>query len=504
MRNNKIIDPSLNKKISQNEKRIQDLFNANLNKSKSIRLMSAPGIKQPAARNFHHKKNKSQDEIYISSYKKGNVNNLKSTIDHSTYYKTIQYEGDDDSIAFMNRMKKRINQNGNNEKEEKKNNKIFHTTVNNVYKKMKEKNKKKVYSKAQLNNVVDRLYNNDYKHKKKPKREVEKETSTIDFSIKTDSMETPVKKKNQATVDVDEMIERFEKDIKNRNKKIEKKREEIKVNEKKLYTYKPVLNKQSKKYESSNNESFLERQKKYDEKMKKKEEKYKEDLKKSQQEKLYKDSYLSKKHNKKENEGETKANNKENIDKMIKSLYDWENQRKKKIENKQKEKSGAAETKFDYMPKINKRSNSMVKKNKNRKMEPDVFSRLSKEDKMLKEKRQILMELYTPSFKPNVITKKERKKKKEINENNNNDDELNHFNKEISKKKKAKNKYSSDSDSDEEDEEEDDDEEEEEEDDEEEKEDNFDFKQDPKIYVEDNVQNKFRNAFLNKIKKGKA
>ena len=50
---------------------------------------------------------------------------------------------------------------------------------------------------------------------------------------------------------------------------------------------------------------------------------------------------------------------------------------------------------------------------------PDVFSRLAKEDKMLREKKQVLIDLYTPSFQPNTFIHKEgkkpKKKKKEIN-----------------------------------------------------------------------------------------
>ena len=490
MRNNKIIDPSLNKKISQNERKIQDLFNSDLNKSQSIRILNKPYHQQPIPRNIHHKKNKSQDEIYFSPYNKSDINNLKSTLDLSTNHRTIQYDGDDDSIAFKNPMKKRIKKKENNEKVLKKNNKIFHQPDNKVFKKMKNNKTQKVYSKEQINTVVNRLYNNNNKSKKKSKREVEKETSTIDFSIKTDSMETPVKNKNQVTVNVDDMIERFEKDIKNRNKKLKKKLEEKKENEKKLYTYKPVLNKKNKKLEPSDKEGFLERQKKYEEKMKEKEEKYIENLRKNEQEKLRNNSFVARKHKKKENEGETKANNKENIDKMIKSFYDWENERKKKLETKKKEKSDVAEVEFDYMPKINKRSNSMAKKNKNRKKEQDVFSRLSNEDKIQKEKRQILIELYTPSFKPNIAKSRKSIKKKD----NKIDKDLDNFNEKILKKNKKK--YSSDSD-----EEDDEEEEEEEDDDEEEEEDNFDYKQDPKIYAEDNVQNAIRNFLLKKIKK---
>ena len=292
------------------------------------------------------------------------------------------------------------------------------------------------------------------------------------------------------------MINRFKEDKKKRDKNIEKKREEIKNNEKQLYTYRPLLNKKSKKYCSMDKDNFLERQKKYDEKMKEKEKRYIEDLKKKEQEEIDNNNCLLKKKNRKESD--TKINKKESVDKMINDMYEWEKRRKEKLEKKQNEKKNNIETKYDYKPKINERSNSIAK-NKNRLKDPDVFSRLAKEDKLLKEKRKLLIELYTPSFKPNTARKEIRPKKKK---KENAIDEIDEFNAKKSKKKKKK-QISNDSDEDDEDEEDEDEEDEENEDEEEEEEEEekFDYKQDPKIYAEDNVQDALRKALLNKIKK---
>jgi hypothetical protein len=338
MRNTKVIDPSLNKKIVENEIKIHDLFNTDLNKSKSRRIIPKNNGGMKIDRNIRHKKNMSQDEIYKNTYNNNEVNIFKSTIDSTPYTKTIQVEGDEDSMAFINKMEKRIRLKSNtNKKEQEKNNKIFYNTFNNVYQKLQNKKSKKVYNKGQVNNIVDRLYNNDYKHKKQPQRDndQEKENSAIDYSIKTGTMATPVKKQNENNANVDEMIERFEEDIKKRNEKIE----EIKKNEKAKYTYKPKL-KKNKKYEPESKDNFLERQKKYEEKIKLKEQRYKEELKKREQEKINKNNYLLKKKKNENNEREeTNINKKESvdIDKTIKNLYEWDNQRKKKIEKKQKE-----------------------------------------------------------------------------------------------------------------------------------------------------------------------
>ena len=518
MRNNKVIDPSLNKKIAENERRIQNLFNSEFTISKSKNNIKAPSQSQKNMRNIHHKKNKSQDEIYktINNIDNKEISLFTGTIDN-TIPKTLQI-GDDDETAFINRMEKRMkSRRKSSQKEEEKNDKIFYSTINNVYQKMKEKKNKKVFNRGQVDNLVDRLYNNDYKNKKQPSKvnkvtkknkEIEKDNSAIDLSLKTESIEIIYKKPNEPNnVNVDNMIERFEEDMKKRNEKMEKKRKEIKKNEKKIYTYKPKIN-ENKKVEYTGKDDFLERQKKYDEQKKKREERFKEDLKREEEKKINENNFLLQKNNRKErqerivkkekkDEKKTEQNNPENkkkkeeVEKMIKHFYDWENKRKEKIASKKKAETGKDETKYDHMPKINKRSNSLANKNNKKKEEPDVFSRLFKEDKMLKEKRQVLVDLFTPSFKPNCFVHNQKIKRK------NNESP----NKKTSKKIYSNNESSSSSVSEEEGEDEDEDEDEESSDESYVKEDNFDFKQDPNVYTGEDIHNKLRNALLNKVKK---
>ena len=108
MRNNKVIDPSLNKKIAENERRIQSLFNAEFTLSKSKNNIRAPSQSQRNMKSIHHKKNKSQDEIYKTIYNIDNkeISLFKGTIDN-TFPKTLQI-GDDGETAFINRMEKRM------------------------------------------------------------------------------------------------------------------------------------------------------------------------------------------------------------------------------------------------------------------------------------------------------------------------------------------------------------------------------------------------------------
>ena len=500
MRNRKLIDPSLNKKIEENERRMQSLFaDTEIAKTRSRQNINKPSNSKKKMGFVHHKKNKSQDEIFAKTFNFDNnqISSFKGAFDNNFSKNLEPLDDDDDSMAFINRMEKRMKAKKRPKKEEgKNNNKIYYSTFNNVNQKMKNNKSKKVYNRDQVDNIVDRLYNSGFKNKKQ-KREIEKENSNIDLSIRTDTTESPLKKHHQVdpNYNVDEMIERFEDDMRRRNERIEKKRRELIKSEKKIYTYKPKITEKSKRLSSVGKDNFLERQKKYQEKVKKKEEKYKEELKREEEKKINENNILLKKNNKNVKKGINGKNNKievkkskEEVDKLIKNLYDWENKRKEKIEKKLKERSGKAENEFDYKPKINKRSESMAHKSKKRIDEPDVFTRLSKEDKMVKERRQVLIDLYTPTFQPNVFLHNQKIKPKK--KKNDFDNEFNKFN----KKKRKKYSESESGEEDEEDEEEEDDDEEE---------DDFDYKQDPKIFTEDNVQETLRKALLNKMKKFK-
>ena len=195
--------------------------------------------------------------------------------------------------------------------------------------------------------------------------------------------------------------------------------------------------------------------------------------------------YIKKKKNKKDDE-------KTNIQTTIKSLYEWEKTRQRKLETKQKEKKKPDEQNT-FRPKINKKSCSLAK-NKNRDKDPDVFSRLAQEDKLLKEKKQVLINLYTPTFQPNTLEKGKKIQKRK---------KLNSIDGKFNKKPKKFKKLKSPKDSDDEDEEDEDDESEDSEDseeDEESEEDEFDYKQDPKVFAEDDVQDALRKALFNKMK----
>ncbi len=196
MRNTKNIDPSLKKKINENDEKMKALYGIEFKRSKSKKGTKASARNKPKNRN-----QRNHDDSFSDMMAKTYKDNTPMTTD-SKYAKTIN-EDRDDSSAFMSRMQKRMK--FKKDKEEKKNNTIFYNTFANVYKKMEDKKKKKTMKKEEVDNMVDRLYNNDYNHRKPRVRESEeKKNKTIDLEDEPD---------------VDEMIERFEEDIKKKGRK---------------------------------------------------------------------------------------------------------------------------------------------------------------------------------------------------------------------------------------------------------------------------------------------
>ena len=90
------------------------------------------------------------------------------------------------------------------------------------------------------------------------------------------------------------------------------------------------------------------------------------------------------------------------IESNISKLYEWEKRRKEKLE-KMQERKNKEEIIYSYIPKINKRSNTLAKKyKKNNDINANIFERLSKEDPLATERKKILVELYKPSFQPKI------------------------------------------------------------------------------------------------------
>ena len=127
--------------------------------------------------------------------------------------------------------------------------------------------------KDEIDEFVNRLYHNDYKHKKNAYKENED-------------------KNNKNEGEAADFIIRLEEDQKKRNENLENLKNELENNERQVCTYKPEMCKGSKKYNEAISNDFFERQKKYTEKINEKDEKLKEILKKREEDEIKENNIL--------------------------------------------------------------------------------------------------------------------------------------------------------------------------------------------------------------------
>ena len=174
--------------------------------------------------------------------------------------------------------------------------------------------------------------------------------------------------------------QRFLDDDKKKKEKLEKMKKKKEEQDKKIYLYKPEINKKSKEIASKNKEDFYTRQKKLMEQKQKKE------------------ALLHDKFNKKEKDDKYK-NRKKSVEETINKLYEWESRRKEKINKKIEKKEKEMEKEIQKMKAINKKSYKIkVKRNPNH-----AVNRLYKLDvAKRKVKQEILDQLFSPTFQPIV------------------------------------------------------------------------------------------------------
>ena len=493
MRNTKDIDPSLKKKINQNDEKLRLLYDKEYqleeqNRSKTNKSLRNKQNRRAQSQTKKKNHDDSFSEIILKTYNDNEPSRETEEI-NSKMSKTIEVDKKRPA-GLANRIEKRMKFKN---REATKSNTVYNNKM-----------KKKVYNKEQVDEMVTRLYQNNYKHRKPAYKEEEK-NKTIDAE-------------NEPDIGV--FIERLEEDLKKRNENLENIKKELEKDEKEKCTYKPKMCKGSKKYNESKKDNFFERQKNFNEKKNQKEEKLKEIIKKKQEDEIKENNILLKKNGKKKhrkgksdvNETSEKQNNKkEEVEKTIKKFFEWEEQRKKKIEDKKKEKTEKIDKENDYIPKINVKSQHLAEKNQLKIKEPNVFERLAAHDQILKEKKKILIDMYTPSFQPrsyvprnmnldkfkkkNYLASKENQPEEEEEEEEDEDNE-----KRKKKKHKKRNEDSDEENEDEENEEEEEDENNEDNDKEEEKGDDFDFQQDTMKFADDQVQDALRNSLFKRKK----
>ena len=416
------IDSSLNAKLIQNENKLQAILN--YTKKKKECYSTDKNVNNREINNNKNKKNK------IKIPKKKLFKNYKTDFfDYNDYENkkyfspksmiSIDYDYDSDYKSF-----KIIKVNQNIKiKKDKKNNLNKHSTIdisrkspNKIIYNYKEKSKPKIKSKK----------NNNTNH-------TSKSYNTINYEEKKNRYCSP----NTKSVNIEEMMLRFQNDQNRKKEWIEKQRKKKEDDEKKLCTDIPKTNR-NKKINLKIKDDFLSRQKLLNEQKKKKEEKLKKFLNKKKEEEINKNNILLQKKAKRKNRGKSMDDkNKKNNDKKlainnaINKLYEWDLNRKEKINQKRK-KNNEKIDKIKHIPHINKRSSSMAELKKKKYSIKNIFDRLSRNDKETLEKKRLLIELLTPTFQPNIYTKSRYQKKDEDKKSENNDlDENNSKNRNI-------------------------------------------------------------------------
>jgi hypothetical protein len=381
---------------------------------------------------------------------KNNINNItkvnrdsprqKQTINFKTNYYSGRYDNDSESPSPKNIEKffspetmnndydfdfqphKPISVIRVNQKMKKYKNNSNKTSSSNIHQTRNKNKKVDIKGKKKLNISV-RNNNNRNKMSKNTLNSnstINKDYSTINYSVKNERYFSP----SNRNVDVNEMMERFQKVLNRKKEWLENQKKKKEEEEKKIYSHAPKINKIS---QIKFKDDFFERQKIKEEQKKKKEEKLREFLSKKEEEEINKNNPLLNKSKGKKNSNlnlgniSTKTlnkNKKATINKAINKLYEWDEKRKEKINEKRK-KNDEKLNNIKYVPKINKRSASMAELNKQKYKEKNIFNRLAQQDPFMLEKRKLLEQLYTPTFKPNINVKKAKPKEDENNENEN-------------------------------------------------------------------------------------
>jgi len=399
------IDESLNRKIIQNENKLLSLF-IEPKKKKEYHSIDQNAIKR-GRRNINIKKKniKKKNNINITSTycnslddndSENNKNSSQILSPRSkmslNYYDYDKSPKSQRNIIKVNQklktFKNKLNKSNRSNFSAPKYKPNFN---NNINKRINKKNPKK-----QISNYSAKKHNNNLNNSNANVR-----YNTIDFVSKNDRCSSHPQK----NINVDEMMIRFKMGENKKKEWIESQKKKKEEEERKLCSYAPKINKNSKKMNLKFKDDFLGRQKLKDEQKKKKEEKLIAFLNKKKEEEINKSNILLKKKNTKSKGVSMEKNKKLKIDNAINKLYQWDEKRKEKISERRKKNKETIEGN-KHIPTINKRSASMAELKNKKYSNKSAFDRLSKLDPEQVEKKRLLVQLYTPSFQPNIRVQK--------------------------------------------------------------------------------------------------
>ena len=426
MKSKKNLENSLKNKIVENEKKLKNLMGKTLYGKNKIHDNEDNKENKP---NNYNKDKPGRRKYSTLSESRTNNETVAGTIDESLYMKeTLKKKNTVNNYRKNTKNKPNLyypmKTNKNNElidmytcsstltnhysfisknKFKTKNNSKNKITSNNNKNNNKRKNKLKKDSTSKIVSK-DKKNNNSIKNKKNDKKGNKSFTES-------NKIEQPPRLSMKNSMDLSYMLERFQDHQKKKVENLEKLKKQIEAKEKEEFTYHPHICQGTKNLTKEIKDDFITRQKLFNDLKNNNTNKLKETLLKDEQEKINKNNYLLQRKCKENSSMGSGLNNSfmsefscarsmAEIDSSISKLFEWENRRKAKLIKRQSEKNIEIESN-KHIPQINKRSNSLAARNRNRKRK-SVYERLSKEDDVVVEKKKILKELLTPTFKPNL------------------------------------------------------------------------------------------------------
>lgn len=426
MKSKKNLENSLKNKIVENEKKLKNLMGKTLYGKNKIHDNEDNKENKP---NNYNKEKPGRRKYSTLTEARTNNETVAGTIDESLYMKeTLKKKNTVNNYRKNTKNKPNLYY----PMKTNKNNELIDmytcsSTLTNHYSFIS-KNKFKT-----KNNSKNKITNNNNKNNNKSKNKLKKDTNSKivskdkknNNSIKNkkndkngnksfnevNKIEQPPRLSMKNSMDLSYMLERFQDHQKKKVENLEKLKKKIEAKEKEEFTYQPHICQRTKNLTKELKDDFITRQKLFNDLKNNNTNKLKETLLKDEQEKINKNNYLLQKKFKENSSMASGLNNSfmsefscarsmAEIDSSISKLYEWESRRKAKLIKRQSEKNIEIESN-KHIPQINKRSNSLAARNRNRKRK-SVYERLSKEDDVVVEKKKILKELLTPTFKPSL------------------------------------------------------------------------------------------------------
>ena len=263
------MDESLNRKIIQNENKLQALFNIP-KKKRGSHSTDEKGINKERNKIIqkNHNTNKKQPRNFTSYYynqfnDNDNEHEMKKNL--SQYYSpntmindydlNEKYNNKQINVIKVNQNMKKV-KNASNKPSGKK---LYSTRNNNKNKNYKYKPKRKLNISVRNNNSKTNIRKNSINSNSNT---LHKDYSTIDYSVKSE--------RYLKNVNVEKMMDRFQKDEDRKKEWIENQKKKREEEEKKTCSHVPKINKVSQKINLKLKDDFLERQKLKDEKKKRK------------------------------------------------------------------------------------------------------------------------------------------------------------------------------------------------------------------------------------------